>query len=101
MPGKVLVTPHPDSPAVCGSFRGDNYPAAGGLAVSAVSAKQMELGRLRAELAKTKMELVIIKSGSALCVGIDLKYAWIDRNRGHLPSIGDVYENRAAAYTRA
>ncbi|MDZ4209024.1 IS3 family transposase [Rhodoferax sp.] len=51
-----------------------------------VSAEQMEISRLRAELARVKMERDILgKSDGVLRKGIDLKYAFIQRHRGVWP----------------
>ncbi|MDY0329817.1 MAG: IS3 family transposase [Thiomonas sp.] len=47
-----------------------------------VSAEQMELARLRAELSRVKMERDIPKkSDGVLCKGIAVKYAFIERHR--------------------
>ncbi|MFO1180671.1 IS3 family transposase [Ottowia sp.] len=47
-----------------------------------VSAEQMEISRLRAELARVKMERDILgKSDGVLRKGIDVKYAFIQRHR--------------------
>ena len=50
-----------------------------------VSAEQMELARLRAELARVKMERDILKSDGVLCKGIAVKYAWIAKNKAAWP----------------
>ncbi|WP_210544819.1 IS3 family transposase [Rhodoferax sp. PAMC 29310] len=51
-----------------------------------VSAEQMEINRLRAELARVKMERDILgKSDGVLRKGIDLKYAFIQRHRSTWP----------------
>ncbi len=47
-----------------------------------VSAEQMELVRLRAELARVKMDRDISKkSNGVLCKGFTVKYAWIARHK--------------------
>lgn len=52
-----------------------------------VSAEQMELARLRAELARVKMERDIFKkSHGVLCSGIAVKYAWIASNKAKWPT---------------
>ncbi|QHB54566.1 IS3 family transposase [Ralstonia solanacearum] len=51
-----------------------------------VSPEQMELARLRAEVARLKMERDIPKKGSGvLREGIDVKYAFIERSRHRWP----------------
>src|SRR5882724_4848542 len=51
-----------------------------------VSAEQMELARLRAELARVKMERDNPKkSDGVLCKGIAVKYAWIAKNKTAWP----------------
>nr|WP_295776300.1 IS3 family transposase [Rhodoferax sp.] len=51
-----------------------------------VSAEQMEISRLKAELARVKMERDILgKSDGVLRQGIDLKYAFIQRHRSVWP----------------
>ncbi|WP_088506939.1 IS3 family transposase [Burkholderia ubonensis] len=58
----------------------------GGAGTKPVSPEQMELSRLRAEVSRLKMERDILKK--ALCVlreGLNVKYAFIERNRRHWP----------------
>jgi putative transposase len=51
-----------------------------------VSAEQMELARLRAKLARVKMERDILKKCvSVLCKGIAVKYAWIAKTKAARP----------------
>ncbi|MEX3953674.1 IS3 family transposase [Paraburkholderia sp. EG287B] len=51
-----------------------------------VSAEQMEIARLRAELASVKMERDILgKSDGVLCEGVGVKYAWIERHSRQWP----------------
>ncbi|QNP49232.1 IS3 family transposase [Diaphorobacter aerolatus] len=61
----------------------DTLTGAGG---NIVSAEQMEISRLRAELARVKMERDILgKSDGVLREGAELKYAFIHRNRRMWP----------------
>nr|WP_175962623.1 IS3 family transposase [Burkholderia pyrrocinia] len=58
----------------------------GGAGTKPVSPEQMELSRLRTEVARLKMERDIFKK--SVCVlreGVDVKYAFIERNRHHWP----------------
>ncbi len=58
----------------------------GGADSRPVSPKQMEIARLRAELARVKMERDILgKSDRVLREVAGMKYAWIERNRRHWP----------------
>ncbi|WP_430361773.1 IS3 family transposase [Trinickia sp. NRRL B-1857] len=58
----------------------------GGAGTKPVSPEQMELSRLRAEVARLKMERDIFKkSVRVLREGVDVKYAFIERNRHHWP----------------
>ncbi|WP_376777265.1 IS3 family transposase [Paraburkholderia youngii] len=51
-----------------------------------VSAGQMEIARLRAELARVKMERDILEKGhGVLCKGVGMKYAWIERHSPQWP----------------
>ena len=59
---------------------GCGWPARGalqGAGERTASAEQMELARLRAELARVKMERDILKNDGVLCQGVAVKYAWI------------------------
>ncbi|WP_430367347.1 IS3 family transposase [Trinickia sp. NRRL B-1857] len=58
----------------------------GGAGTKPVSPEQMELSRLRAEVARLKMERDILKKAlRVLREGVDVKYAFIERNRHHWP----------------
>ncbi len=58
----------------------------GGADTKPVSPEQMALSRLRAEVARLKMERDIPKKGRcAFREGLDVKYAFIERNRRHWP----------------
>ncbi|MPW23707.1 MULTISPECIES: IS3 family transposase [Paraburkholderia] len=58
----------------------------GGAGTKPVSPEQMELSRLRAEVARLKMERDILKKAlRVLREGVDVKYAFIERNRRHWP----------------
>ena len=46
---------------------------------------EAENERLRRELANAKVNLEIVKSGSVLCKGIAVKYAWVESNRDTFP----------------
>ena len=58
-----------------------------GAGTKPVSAEQMELARLRAELARGKMERDIPKKATAylLCEGVSVRYAWITRHKWQRP----------------
>ncbi|MBL8352183.1 MAG: IS3 family transposase [Burkholderiaceae bacterium] len=57
-----------------------------GAGTKPVSPEQMEIARLRAELARVKMERDILgKSDGVLREGAGVKYAWIERHRQHWP----------------
>ncbi|HIH8969158.1 TPA: IS3-like element ISRme13 family transposase [Serratia marcescens] len=57
-----------------------------GAGMKPVSPEQMELARLRAEVARLKMERDIFKkSRSILCEGVGVRYAFIERNRRYWP----------------
>ncbi len=56
-----------------------------GAGAKPVSAEQMELARLRAELARVKMERDILKSDGELFAGVSVKYAWIERHNKRWP----------------
>ncbi|WP_261540506.1 IS3 family transposase [Burkholderia multivorans] len=67
-------------------FKAEQEGKLGGVGTKPVSPEQMELSRLRAEVARLKMERDILKK--ALCVlreGLNVKYAFIERNRRHWP----------------
>jgi putative transposase len=49
----------------------------GGAGDRQVTPGQMELARLRAELARVKMERDIASGGGVLCAGCSAKHAWI------------------------
>ena len=50
-----------------------------------LSAEQMELARLRTELARVKMERDILKKATAYFAGIAVKYAWIAGHKARWP----------------
>ncbi|ASW04334.1 IS3-like element ISBxe1 family transposase [Paraburkholderia aromaticivorans] len=51
-----------------------------------VSPEQMEIARLRAELARVKMERDILEKGhGVLCKGVGMKYAWIELHSRQWP----------------
>jgi transposase-like protein len=56
-----------------------------GQAKSEVSSEQMEISRLRSELARVKMERDIKKSDGVLRQGVAVKYAFIERHRDQWP----------------
>lgn len=57
-----------------------------GAGAKPVSPEKMELARLRAKVSRLKMELDITKkSGGVLREGIDVKCAFVDRNRHRWP----------------
>ncbi len=55
------------------------------LAGKAISAEQMEIARLKAELAKARMERHPKKSGGVFCEGVAVRYAFIERHRTVCP----------------
>jgi len=57
----------------------------GGAGTKPVSPEQMELARLRAEVARLKMERDILKKAAAYFAKDSVKYAFIERNRHHWP----------------
>ena len=58
----------------------------GSCSAKQISPEQMENSRLRAELARTRMELEIVKkSGSILREGINVRYAFIVTEEAHYP----------------
>ncbi|MBL6751650.1 MAG: IS3 family transposase [Nevskia sp.] len=51
-----------------------------------VTTEQMDLSRMRAELARLRMENEILKKAAGvLCQGVAVKYAWMDSERGSYP----------------
>lgn len=57
----------------------------GGEKASRVPPEQMEISRLRAEVARLKMERDIAKSGGVLRTGCAARYAWIHQMRKLYP----------------
>ncbi|MCS6503992.1 IS3 family transposase [Burkholderia thailandensis] len=82
----VAATLDVPSQSISNWLKAEQEGKLGGAGTKPVSPEQMELSRLRAEVARLKMERDILKKAlRVLREGVDVKYAFIERNRHHWP----------------